>query len=349
MTENEYILSSLPKLKEVVENCHKSIFWRNRIHIREICTINDFRNIPIVNRSELANLYDHGFVEELLTQRPTDSFVKVSTGGKPFRSPLISYLSPDEFLIMQKPISKLFRELKLHEEKILITFPGTDPYPYDFGIQIESEPESGNYRSDHVSGKIFKSAAIQFGLTTYCTGLRFLAYKISDKEALLEKDRLFKALVITKPQILATSPNVLREIFMPALEKGKELFSNYETNIVILGGAALTSKDRDRLAKLGNPWLVEWIESGELGTIAYSTPYRASESPPEWLKTTWEENFFELVDDSGVSIFLCEWGRIIATRLYTSVHPLIRYDIEDNGKFAFKGNELLLYRQIIKR
>ena len=195
---------------------------------------------------------------------------------------------------------------------------------------------------------LFKRASILRGLKTFCTGLRFLAYKVSDEDAVIERNRIMEAFSIVKPDFLAVSPNVLRNIFFPELHKRRSRFQDYNTKVLISGGERLLDEDYRQIFNLGNPKVIVWIESGEIGTMGYSKTFLPSEQGDIFYYTSWRQNFFETVDHDGHPARFGERGRIIVTRLSTSVQPLIRYDLEDEGSFSFRENELILNSDIRK-
>ncbi len=338
---------SFDKIRNVVSQATLAPFWQSKIGSLNIVNLNDFHRIPITTRREVNELVGQDKWKKLSTTSHEDNHIEVTSGGRPFRLPFISYLSNREFEIMGQTIIDMFQKNKISSGSILITFPGVMPYPSNYGKKIYPE-DLTEYRSSHVSGALFKHASIRLNLKTYCSGLRLLAYKISGGEAAIEKDRIMGAYNIAKPKILAVSPNVLRNIFFPELERSGRKFGDYNTRILISGGSKLTTDDYKRIQYLGNPKIIVWIESGEIGTIGYSDAFCASHSKRLFYYTSWSQNFFETIDCEGNQLPYGSRGRIIVTRLTTYVQPLIRYDLEDEGSFFIRDNDLLLENDIVK-
>ena len=157
-----------------------------------------------------------------------------------------------------------------------------------------------------------------------------------------------EAFSIVKPDFLAVSPNVLRNIFFPELQRRGYQFQDYNTKFIISGGEKLQDDDYKKIHNLGSPKIITWIESGEIGTIGYSKPFSPDRSQDIYYYTSWRQNFFETVDHNGKPLSFGERGRIIVTRLKTFVQPLIRYDLEDEGQFSFRDNELILESNLRK-
>ena len=232
--------------------------------------------------------------------------------------------------------------------RILITFPGVMPYPSHLADRIWPTNDIGEYQSLHISGPLLKHGSIRCNLDTFCSGSRFLAYKVSKEEAIIERARIMKTYSIVRPQIVAVSPNILRNIFFPELKKLGRKFRDYNTTTLISGGSKLLRDDYRQIQYLGNPKIIIWIESGEIGTIGYSKAFLACQSDSIFYYTPWRQNFFETVDTDGRALPFGKRGRIVATRLKTFVQPLIRYDLEDEGRFFTFRNEIVLGRDISK-
>lgn len=233
--ENNFDEHRFREIHKAIEHAKMSPFWQRKIGTHIIKTIKDFQQLPITTRDEVNEVCDKGNWIELLTTLPKKSYIKVTSGGRPYRSPFVSYLSSKEFGEMSQTIMSMFQKNRIDNGRILVTFPGVMPYPNQFArmIKIENPKE---YVSSHISGILFKHACIQSNLETYCSGLQFLAYKISKDEAIIERDRIMKAYFIAKPDILAVSPNVLRNVFLPELEEHSRKFVEYNTKILISGG-----------------------------------------------------------------------------------------------------------------
>jgi phenylacetate-coenzyme A ligase PaaK-like adenylate-forming protein len=110
---------------------------------------------------------------------------------------------------------------------------------------------------------------------------------------------------------------------------------------LISGGSALSRSDHTRIQRLGKPKVAAWIESGEIGTIGFSV-YGSLQPQDTFYHTTWRDNLFETVTKEGHNAEFGRRGRIIVTRLNTAVQPLIRYDLEDEGQFSIRRNEVIL-------
>lgn len=348
MTFDNYINVSFDKIIKILNNAIKSPYWKTKFKLKSITDIDSFRSIPIRTREEINNIYDNGRKQKLLTTKKNKNLILLTSGGRPYRSPFLTYLSKEEFLRMSNVIMSLFKQNCLKSEKILITFPGVLPYPKDFAFKVRPRKDLPEYKSAHISGRLFKNASVLFNLKTYCTGLRFLAYKVSASEAELEKKRIFSAYSYLKPDILAVSPNILRNIFFPELKKSNKNFLDYNTKLIICGGAKLFKEDYERIYCFGNPKIVIWIESGEIGTLGYSKSFYAPQFDDLFFYSTWQDNFFETIDNFGQPLEFGLKGRIVVTRLYTFVQPLIRYDLEDEGQFFCNDNEILLTKNIAK-
>ena len=325
----------------------KSPYWRRKVP-NEIENIEEFRRCPITTRNEMTELYDEGNWNHLLTTSPKRSHIVVTSGGIPYRPPFFSCFSVKEFNQVSQAVSEMFLKSGIKKGRILITFPGIMPYPFHFAQKIRPAFDLEEYQSKHISGALFKHASIRSGLDTYCTGLRFLAYKISKDKALTEGTRIMKAYSIAKPEILAVSPNILRNVFFLELEKSGKGFGDFNTRTIVYGGSKLQKEDFGKIRALGDPEIISWIESGELGTIGYSGAFSASQSENLFYFTTWRQNFFETVDKDGHPLPFGSRGRIVVTRLNTFVQPLIRYDLEDEGQFCVLGDEIVLMKDILK-
>jgi|SRR5271157_559703 len=334
-------------IRNLIRKARKSPFWREKVPSK-IRSIEEFRTCPITTRNEMTELYDGGRWNQLLTTSPKKSYIIVTSGGKPYRPPFFSCFSKKEFNQVSQAISEMLLGTGIKEGRILITFPGTMPYPFHFAQKIRPTSDLEEYQSMHISGPLFKYASIRLGLDTFCTGLRFLAYKISRDEALTESRRIMKAYSISKPDILAVSPNILRNVFFSELEKNGQRFCDFDTRIIVCGGSKLEEEDYMRIRTLGDPKIISWIESGELGTVGYSNAFSASQSEDFFYHTTWRQNLFETVDEDDRPLPFGSRGRIIVTRLNTFVQPLIRYDLEDEGQFSIWGSEMVLGKDILK-
>lgn len=333
---------------KVIDSARKAPFWQRKLPDSNIKNMGEFRQLPITTRNQLNEIYDCGRWNELLTTYRKKSHIIVSSGGRPYRSPFISCLSKKEFNEMSLSIADMLLNNGIKNGSILIIFPGVMPYPPHILNKIWPENDIEEYQSLHISGVLFKHACIRCNLKTFCSGLRFLAYKVSEKEAAIESERIMRAYSIVKPEILAFSPNVLRNIFFPELKKRGHTFRDYNTKIIISGGSKLREDDYDQIQHLGNPKIIVWIESGELGTIGYSKAFLALQSQSIFYYTSWRQNFFETVDKDGRALPFGKRGRIVVTRLKTFVQPLIRYDLEDEGEFFILGNKLILGKDILK-
>lgn len=342
-----YFEKYLLDIKKVTNNALQSKYWQKKI-INTINNISDFRNIPITKRKEINHLYDSGRWDELLTRAKTSNDILVTSGGRPHRSPFISCFDNTEFRTLVQTIKNIFKNISERKNGVLILFPGILPYPKSLSNVIYPTKDLEEYKSLHISGRLFKQAALELGLRTYCTGMRFLGYKVSDDEACLERDRIFKSYNITKPSIIALSPKVLRNIFYFKLNKIGKKFTDFNTRHLIIGGAKLNTSDINELGRLGSPKITNWIESGEIGTIAYTEPSKPKMITKIDLFETCPSILYETVDDNYRPLPFGEKGRIIVTRLFSAVQPLIRYDIEDYGKFVWANNKLCLDKDIKK-
>jgi len=343
----DYSQYSLKKTSRLIRHAKKAPFWKSKLP-SSIDSIDDFRSIPITTRKEINELHDSGSWEQLLTTPREKSHIVVTSGGRPYRSPFVSCLSRKEFGQMTLAVTTMFSSADIRRGSILITFPGVMPYPSRLSRRAWPTHDLEEYRSFHISGALIKQASIRLNLRTFCTGLRFLAYKISSREAAIEKDRIMSAYSMVKPDVLALSPNVIRNIFLPQLEKEGALFTDYGTKVLISGGSRLLEDDHRRIEQLGRPKVVLWIESGEIGTIGYSKPFKSFVLRHNFYYTTWRDNLFETVNRDGHALEFGRRGRIVVTRLNTFIQPLIRYDLEDEGQFAIRGDEIVLREDIEK-
>lgn len=345
---SKYYRNALLELRNIVASARKSAFWARKLSFDEIRNVSDFQRLPIATRSEINGLYDDGRWYELLTVNKVRDCVIATSGGRPYRSPFISYFNKQEFEQVASTITDMFIKNMVTNGKIMIVFPGAMPYPPSLARGIWPEKDIHEYKSSHISGLLFKRASIRHRLKTFCSGLRFLAYKVSEGEAAMERSRIMNAYSIVKPDFLAVSPNVLRNIFFPELKRLGHCFQDYNTRLLISGGERLMDEDYQEICDLGNPKVILWIESGEIGTIAYSEAFLPSQSRNIFYYTSWRQNFFETVDGEGKPLTFGKRGRIIVTRLKTFVQPLIRYDLEDEGSFSLMEGELLLGKDIRK-
>ncbi len=343
-----YFEDSFKMICRVVDFSMKAPFWKRKLMEAIPRNIEEFRQFPITTREEVNELYDNGRCAELLTGSLKKSYVTVSSGGRPYRSPFVSCLTRREFEEMIAPITNMFAMNGITNGSILITFPGVMPYLPSLAGMIWPASDIEEYRSSHISGILFKQASIRANLKTFCSGLRLLAYKVSEEEALIERERVMRAYSIVKPNILAVSPNVLRNVFFPELHNRAHRFGDYNTKIIISGGSKLLEGDLENICCLGNPKIIVWVESGEIGTIGYSKAFQASCPDKSFYYTSWRENFFETVAEDGNALPFGSRGRIVVTRLKTFVQPLIRYDLEDEGKFSIIDSELVLGWDILK-
>lgn len=346
-SRNSFEEYSFKRIRRVVHHARKAPFWRRKLP-GDIRSMEEFRHIPITTRKEITELCDAGRWVELLTTSPKKSHIIVTSGGRPYQPPFTSCFSKKEFEKMSQSITNMILRSGVKKGRILITFPGVMPFPSDFAKKILPRSNLEEYQSSHISGALFKHASICSNIQTFCTGLRFLAYKVSKEEAIIERKRIMRAYSFVRPEMLATSPNVLRNVFFPELERRKHSFSDYNTELVISGGSQLLKEDYERIRSFGNPKIIVWIESGEVGTIGYSSEFWPDHFGRQFYYTTWRQNLFETISNEGYPLPFGSRGRIVVTRLNTFVQPLIRYDLEDEGAFFILGNEIVLGNDILK-
>ncbi len=344
----DYFDISFNRISNVLEKAQNSPFWRSKFKNKKIYNISEFRHLPITNRKEINFLYDSGRWTELLTREQKSNDIIVSSGGKPFRSPFVSCFSDNEFSLLISTIRQLFKPIKDYKNGILILFPGISPFPPNFAKNILPDKDLEEYKSIHISGNLFKRATQELGIQTFCTGLRFLAYKVSTDEAKIESDRIFKSFELSDPSIIALSPKILRNVFFNKLKLIGKKFSDFHTKYLIIGGEKLIDSDYVTLDMLGSPRIINWIESGELGTIAYSNPAKPLTQKKIKYYMTCPSIFYETVDEHFQPLPFGRRGRVIVTKFSSHLQPLIRYDIEDQSRFIFKNRRLFLEKDIVK-
>jgi phenylacetate-coenzyme A ligase PaaK-like adenylate-forming protein len=345
---SEYYSNVFPELRNIVAFARKSAFWAKKLSVHNIRNMPDFQRLPITTRNEINELYDAGRWHELLTTNRGKDNVIATSGGRPYRSPCVSCFNKQEFEQIASTITDMFLRNGVTSGRIMIVFPGVMPYPPSLARRIWPEKDVNEYESLHISGLLFKRASMRHRLKTFCSGLRLLAYKVSEEEAVMERSRIMNAYLIVKPHFLAVSPNVLRNIFFPELKRLGYCFQDHNTRLLISGGERLLDEDYQQICDLGNPKVILWIESGEIGTIGYSEAFLPSQPRDIFYYTSWRQNFFETVDGEGRSLTFGGRGRIIVTRLKTFLQPLVRYDLEDEGSFSLREGELILGKNIRK-
>jgi len=332
---NQRILGEyhLARLRAVCRAAPRSSFWRKKLgSVGRIRELQDIERIPITSRAEIDEITDSGRLDELIARARHQKMHRITSGGIGHKAKFVSVMTSKEYRFHLADIIRMFLANGIDPSSSMVsTLPGRYVKPKWVADMIrEMHGNLSEYVGDHVAGTVLCDAAKLFGLRFISTGLPLAAYKVSQQLAEQESERLMMVIERERPQILATSPNLLTNSILPCMMRKEAAFARLGVNKIIVAGSALSPQIVHSIRSQGTD-VISWVESGEVCTIAYST---GTAGGHRRLVPTHFTNFFEIVDEDGKPVPINQKGRVIATRLATTAQPLIRFDLEDEAYFV---------------